>query len=265
MQSSLLRSTVIVLILIAAALITWYILKSPTTPPPPDFKAFAAGPERKQVFFQYFAPIIESENQKILEQRERVYALMNESQYSSRELSYLSELAEQYYLEDFSHENEDHWQTLLRRIDYIPPSLALAQAANESAWGTSRFATEGNNFFGQWCFSEGCGLVPRDRGAGQIHEVATFDSAQESVERYLLNLNRHDAYTKLRKIRESVRDSEAQLKGTALLPGLEKYSERGVHYMNELNDMIRVNKLAEYDVNFATLYITEEASDENQG
>ena len=265
MQPSVLRNTVIVLILIITTLITWYLLKPPATPLPPDFKEFAAGPERKQAFFQYFAPIIASENQKILEQRERVYTLKSESQYSSRELSYLSELAERYYLEDFSPKNEAHWQTLLRRIDYIPPSLALAQAANESAWGTSRFATEGNNYFGQWCFSEGCGLVPKNRGTGQTHEVAAFDSAQESVERYLLNLNRHHAYTKLRKIRESLRGSEAQIKGTSLLPGLEKYSERGVHYMNELNDMIRVNKLTEYDINFATLYISEEASEETQG
>lgn len=252
-------------LILAILAIGWFFSQKTTVPPAPEFKEFAAGPERKQVFFDYFAPIISQENQKILEQREQILALQAKDELSSRDVSFLKETAKEYYIEEFNPDNAAHWLTLLRRVDYIPPSLALAQAANESAWGTSRFATQGNNYFGQWCFSQGCGLVPKSRGEGQIHEVAAFDSAQESVERYLLNLNRHAAYVKLRKIRESIRDNENPLKGPALLPGLEKYSERGTHYMEELNDMIRYNKLASYDANFAELLTTEEANDENQG
>lgn len=251
------------IIILAIFAIVWFFSQKSSVPPTPEFSQYAAGPERKQVFFDYFAPIIAQENQKILEQREQILALQTKEELASRDVSFLKEIAKQYYIDEFDTDNAAHWLTLLRRVDYIPPSLALAQAANESAWGTSRFATQGNNYFGQWCFSEGCGLVPKSRGEGQSHEVAAFDSAQESVERYLLNLNRHDAYVKLRKIRETIRDNENQLKGPALLPGLEKYSERGKHYMEELNDMISFNKLLNYDANFSEL-LTTGANEENQ-
>lgn len=240
------------LIILAAiiSLIAWLILKQPTTPPAPEFKEFAAGPERKKAFFDYFLPIINEENREILKTREQLLSYRDEQSYSSIDEKDIQELAEKYYLDDFDIDNEEHWQTLLRRVDYVPPSLALAQAANESAWGTSRFATEGNNYFGQWCFAEGCGLVPKNRTPGSNHEVAAFDDARESVNRYLLNLNRHDAYFKLRKIREDIRENEDLIRGRALLPGLERYSERGTHYMDELDDMIQFNKLNRFDTEF---------------
>ena len=139
------------------------------------------------------------------------------------------------------------WETLLRRVDVVPPSLALAQAANESAWGTSRFARDGNNYFGQWCFEQGCGLVPKRRDEGRAHEVATFSSPVESVERYMANLNTHDAYRPLRERREQLRESEAPITGIQLAAGLEKYSERGEEYIAELRSMIRFNNLGAYD------------------
>lgn len=244
------KSFLITILVIIAIVIAWWLSKEPAVPPAPQFKEFAAGPERKKAFFDYFLPIINEENREILAIREHLISVRLNQDYSRSDISDIQELAEKYYLQDFDIDNDDHWQTLLRRVDYVPPSLALAQAANESAWGTSRFATEGNNYFGQWCFSQGCGLVPNNRTAGSKHEVAAFDDARESVNRYLLNLNRHDAYFKLRKIRESIRENDAPLRGPALLPGLERYSERGEHYMEELNDMIQFNKLSRYDAQF---------------
>ena len=88
--------------------------------------------------------------------------------------------ADEYGMKDFDVANDVSWPLLLNRVDVIPPSLALAQGANESAWGTSRFSKEGNNYFGQWCFKLGCGLVPRQRDSGAQHEVAKFDSPRQS-------------------------------------------------------------------------------------
>jgi Bax protein len=139
------------------------------------------------------------------------------------------------------------WDDLLRRVDAIPASLALAQSANESAWGTSRFAKDGSNFFGQWCYDAGCGLVPSKRNAGASHEVAVFDSPEESVASYLLNLNTNRAYTELRSIRASLRARNKEISGEALAAGLRKYSERGDAYVKELRSMIRYDDLGQYD------------------
>jgi len=121
-------------------------------------------------------------------------------------------------------------------VDTIPPSLALAQAANESAWGTSRFARQAHNYYGQWCFEKGCGIVPDRRDANKSHEVAAFDSPRESVARYLHNLN----------------SNSAPVTGIALAAGLGKYSERGADYISELRSMIEFNKLSKYDAIAAT-------------
>jgi Bax protein len=129
----------------------------------------------------------------------------------------------------------------------VPPSLALSQAANESAWGTSRFARSGHNYFGQWCFTTGCGVVPRHRTAGKQHEVAVFASPAAAVASYLHNLNSHPAYQRLREIRLQQRQQHQVVSGLALAAGLEKYSERGEDYIRELRAMIRHNRLSQYD------------------
>jgi len=100
-------------------------------------------------------------------------------------------------------------------VDTIPPSLALAQAANESAWGTSRFARQAHNYYGQWCFEKGCGIVPDRRDANKSHEVAAFDSPRESVARYLHNLNSNSAYKSLRDIRSRLKAANKPVTGIA--------------------------------------------------
>ena len=214
----------------------------------PDFSDYAAGDERKDAFFSYLLPLVEEHNAELSSLREEVLALSAEkSQLSFFEKRSVNALATTYEIEDFSLESDADWEILLRRIDIVPPSLALAQAANESAWGTSRFAREGNNYFGQWCYVQGCGIVPDARDAGATHEVAGFDSARESVEKYMHNLNCHPAYTELRQIRAQLRARNKPITGLDIAPGLGSYSERGEAYIEELSSMIRFNDLDQLD------------------
>tara|TARA_R110001583_G_scaffold177418_2_gene332578 strand:- start:81144 stop:81683 length:540 start_codon:yes stop_codon:yes gene_type:complete len=132
--------------------------------------------------------------------------------------------------------------TLKQRVDIVPVPLALAQPASESGWGTSRFAQQGNNLFGQWCFIEGCGLVPARRSKGTTHEVASFNSVEESIAYYILNLNTLMAYQPLRTIRREHREEGKDLTAAALAAGLINYSERGEDYVEDIKTLIRINK-----------------------
>jgi Bax protein len=215
----------------------------------PDFRKFDAGVERKQAFISYFLPLIKQRNKELMVLREELQELNDEqSQLSFFERRQVAQLASTYAVENFSFEGPTDWNTLLRKIDVVPSSLALAQGANESAWGTSRFAREGNNFYGQWCFVEGCGVVPFAREKGANHEVESFDSAKESVEGYIHNLNYHPAYAELRSIRAGLREREESVTGLKVAAGLKSYSERGDAYIEELSSMIRFNGLEEHDV-----------------
>lgn len=214
----------------------------------PDFSTYEAGDQRKEAFFSYFVPLIEAENEELLTLRSELMELREKrDNLSFFERSSVTSLAERYDVEDFDLSNSEDWDVLIRRIDIVPPSLALAQAANESAWGTSRFALEGNNYYGHWCFVPGCGMVPSARPEGATHEVADFSSPRESVERYIHNLNHHPAYRELRIRREQLRANEDPITGLALSTGLERYSERGSAYIEELQSMIRFNDLTEFD------------------
>jgi Bax protein len=132
------------------------------------------------------------------------------------------------------------------RVNIIPPAMALAQAAKESGWGTSRFASDGNNYFGQWCYKPGCGLIPKARKTGKSHEVAVFNSAKESVQAYMHNINTHQAYDELRAIRAKLQKTGKPLSGLDLLQGLHAYSERGQIYVKELESMIQFNQLEKF-------------------
>ncbi|MHA7881406.1 MAG: glucosaminidase domain-containing protein [Saccharospirillum sp.] len=214
--------------------------------PAPDFTRFPAGDARKQAFFDYFLPLIRQANQQILADRERLVALIEQGDANAAEQRWVNQLAERYGVED-AVESPEAWSDLLIRVDGIPPSLALAQAANESAWGTSRFAVDGNNYFGQWCFVEGCGLVPAQRDDGARHEVAVFLSPAQSVQRYMNNINSHFAYDDLRALRAQLRREGRPITGLTLATTLLRYSERGSEYIEELQSMIRFNELQVYD------------------
>ena len=162
--------------------------------------------------------------------------------------AYAKRLAKLYSLPLPTSGIDEAWlKEMLNRVNVLPEALVLTQAANESAWGTSRFATEANNYFGHWCYSKGCGLVPLQRNEGSTHEVAKFSSSQESVHRYFMNLNRNKAYQDLRGIRMELANKGEDLltldAATKLTEGLLKYSERGTDYVTDLQAMIRHNKV----------------------
>jgi len=230
----------------ALGVILLYFFAQPSVP---DFRQYAAGTERKKVFFDYFLPLVQERNQAILTTRQQLKSWRGESEnLSPRETARLKDLADAYGMESFDPASESDWETLLRRVDTVPPSLALAQAANESAWGTSRFARMGNNFFGQWCFETGCGIVPEDRGQGAKHEVAIFASPRAAVASYIRNLNSHPAYRTLRYLRAELRAADEPVTGKVLAAGLGRYSGRGEEYVAELLSMIDFNHLSQYDL-----------------
>ena len=215
----------------------------------PDFQSFADISAKKQAFFDYLRPGIEAENQRILKEREYLLGLQSafdENRLSEGQLASTNELAERYKVPLPEGGVSQGWLDKMNlRVNVLPETLVLTQAANESAWGTSRFAREANNYFGQWCYQKGCGLVPLQRNDGASHEVAKFASAAESVHRYFMNVNRNKAYAQLRKIRSGLVLGGVNLMSTKaaseLTNGLLKYSERGQDYVNDLQAMIRHN------------------------
>lgn len=225
----------------------------------PDFSGFEDVDAKKRAFFEFLLPLVKQENQRIETLRAHLLSLAARvDSLRENELRWLLQLAQYYRVvaSDTGTANLDPgWviDRLLLRVDQVPPSLALAQAANESAWGTSRFAREGNNLYGQWCFRKGCGLVPKDRPPGDRHEVAKFSSPLHSVERYIHNLNTHLAYKEFRLMRANQREAGAALSGKQIAATLVKYSTRGAEYVEELRAMIRLNGLSRYDHSTETI------------
>lgn len=222
------------------------VLWSRSPDPLPDFDGIDQVAERKQAFFEFLAPIVADENQRVLEARERLLGIIDEVEAGHSpgwlDRRWLARLSARYEVEWNPQQAGENLDILKRRVDTVPISLALVQAATESGWGRSRFAVEANNLFGHWCYRRGCGIVPNRRNAGAAHEVAAFDSVQQSVRRYLANLNTHDAYGPLREIRARLRESEKPLTAIALADGLTRYSERREEYVDEIKTVIRVNQ-----------------------
>ena len=216
-----------------------------TQMPVPDFSAYTDVKEKKEAFFNYLRPEVEKQNAYLLTLRHYVQtlyrkALANES-LSEEDKERLEWLEEEYRVKP-TQSLKSKLLALLQKIDVLPAELVLVQAANESAWGTSRFARKGYNFFGLWCFSKGCGFVPNRRNDGASHEVAKFDSLSRATYTYMRNLNRHDAYADLREIRSRLRANQIPITGVALAEGLMNYSERGAAYVEELQTMILFNE-----------------------
>lgn len=216
----------------------------------PDFAAIEDVNKKKDTFFSYLRPSINIENKRITKERAFLTKLFEAglSNVDSENASYAKRLGKLYSLPVPSSGLNDAWlKEMLNRVNVLPEALVLTQAANESAWGTSRFATKANNYFGHWCYTKGCGLVPLQRNEGSSHEVATFSSSQESVHRYFMNLNRNRAYADLRAIRAKLAAKGDDLlttqTATELTNGLLKYSERGSDYVTDLQAMIRHNEV----------------------
>ncbi|MDK8463809.1 glucosaminidase domain-containing protein [Marinobacter sp. SS13-12] len=218
----------------------------------PDFSSYSDTTEKKAAFFSFLYPRIVLANSRILIERGYLQSLSGKDELCKSELTWLKNQAERLRVDE-EPGSADMFRRLENRLDVIPPSLIMAQAANESAWGTSRFARRGNNLFGQWCFSKGCGIVPQSRVEGASHEVADFESPYLSVRSYIQNLNRHPAYQMLRDVRLKARSSGDDASGSSLAAGLLDYSERGEEYVKEIRSMIRYNNLTYYDEKFRSV------------
>jgi len=227
------------------------VIEPPVPDLVPDFSSIQDVTQKKISFFDFLQPYIDEENARVERLRAELLRVIDKIRQaqalSYEETQFLQDLSLTYQVETDNLYAPGFLNTLVRRVDVIPPSLVLAQAANESAWGTSRFAVEGFNFFGQWCYTEGCGLVPQRRRPTAYHEVKSFSSIQDSVNAYFMNLNTFPSYQEMRKIRKELRDLQKPIDGISLAEGLSKYSERGEDYINELRSMIHYNALLERD------------------
>jgi Bax protein len=213
----------------------------------PDFSDYTNTTEKKIAFFNFLRPIVKSENRKILKERAIVVSLYDmvkndEFSLNKKDSIKLAEMANKYRVKKFDMENVANYEALIKKVDIIPAELSLTQAAIESAWGSSYFAKESNNIYGQWCFTPGCGTIPRKREKGATHEVARYTSVNQSVGAYLRNLNSHPAYSKLRDVRLEARNKKQNPDGNDMAIGLLKYSGIGMEYVNMIREMMDFNK-----------------------
>jgi Bax protein len=217
----------------------------------PDFASISDIDEKKQQFFDFLQDYVRYENSLVSDLRLRLlsYAEIvgDGVPLSGRERQWVIDLAVIYGVEAQTTNDQGLVKELLLSVDVIPASLVLAQAANESAWGTSRFALEGNNIFGQWCFVEGCGIIPKRRIEGATHEVKSFASIEAAIEGYFLNINSHNLYADFREERARLRRLGLSLNSIELVEGLENYSQRGANYIDEVQTLIYQNNLRRRD------------------
>ncbi len=214
----------------------------------PNFSAIETTPERKEQFVGLLRPLIDEKNAKILKSRTRLLAVQTEflekGMVTDVNQRNLDKLREKYHVTKEKHPDDGKAiSMLLLRVDAIPPAMVIAQAAIESGWGTSRFAEEGHNLFGQWCYTPGCGIVPAKRLPGKHHEVRKFANLEESVTAYYRNINTHPAYKHWRELRAKLRHTPEHFTGYAMAEGLNQYSEIGNPYVDALRKAIRINNL----------------------
>ena len=207
---------------------------------PNEIKMIESTSKRKEFFIQIVLPLILKENNNIKIDRKRLFSIINKSNNSDLEKKWLDKKYKQYGVpsKDLS--------ILKIRMDEIPVSLALAQAAKETGWGTSRFAQEGNALFGQWTWS-GEGLKPKDAEKDQGHKVMKFNVLQASVRAYQRNLNTHSSYKDFRQERAKLRDQGQPLDSIILSQFLNKYAETGNQYVEVLQKIIKQNNLKDFD------------------
>lgn len=217
----------------------------------PDFALINNVSERKAAFFEYMLPYVEEANYEILRQRDEIKriesAFHRGARISRRDRAQIDDLLEEYKFDPIEELSEETFRHLLTRADEIPPSLALSQAALESAWGTSRFAKEGYNLFGMWCYDPGCGIVPSRRPKGKTYEVASYESPRDSFTAYFRNLNTNRYYLQMRAIRRAHRSQDLAVSGFDLAEGLDRYSQEGYQYISKVRSVIQSNKLTRFD------------------
>ena len=207
---------------------------------PEEMKMIENTKKRKELFIQIILPLIIKENNNIRLDRKKLFSVLNKSKNSNAEKKWLDKKFKQYGVM-----NKD-LSTLKVRLDEIPVSLAIAQAAKETGWGTSRFAQQGNALFGQWTWS-GDGIKPAGADDDSTHKVMKFKVLQASVKAYHRNINTHSSYRGFRGARAELRDQRKTLDSMVLSEYLDKYAETGKEYVKILQQIIRQNNLSDFD------------------
>ena len=207
---------------------------------PKDLDEIQSVKLKKETFIKIVLPLVVAENEKILEDRFKLKKIISKKMTSDKEKQWLRQKFLEYKVKKGSIED------LITRMDIIPASIALAQAAKESGWGTSRFALEGNAIFGQWTWN-GTGIAPLNRDKSKNHKILKFPILRASVKAYKNNLNTHKSYIKFRKMRKELRDKNKKITGLELTKTLENYAETGSEYTKILEKIITQNKLMDFE------------------
>jgi Bax protein len=221
----------------------------------PNFNNYPNGPERHQAFFNYLRPLVDAQNNLILQNRKKLIGLydlkfIKKQKLTDDQITFAQKLFSKYRIS--MQNNKVTWEKLLRRVDIVPVSLALAQAAIETAYGTTRFAQNANNLFGIWCYSKNCGLVPKQRPKNQHHEVRNFSSVPDSIAAYIHLLNTNSSYIILRELRAQQRHLNHYPSGMILASGLLNYSQLRETYVEAVQRLIiqyQLEKTINYSLN----------------
>ena len=196
--------------------------------------------KKRELFIKILLPLILDENNKITEDRVKLFKILGKNFNTAGERVWLKRRFKEYKIDD------QDLSKLKMRMDIIPVSIALAQAANESGWGTSRFALEGNALFGQWTWSKK-GISPKNKDKNKSHRVLVFQVLKASVRAYKNNLNTHNAYKEFREARAKLRQHDEQIIGIKLTKYLKNYASIGEKYVVILDDIIEKNSLTDFD------------------
>jgi len=207
---------------------------------PKDLKTLGDTKKKRELFLKIILPLILYENEKIIDDRKKLFKILAKNFNTVGERVWINRRFKEYKIEDRD------LAKLKMRMDIIPVSIALAQAANESGWGTSRFALEGNALFGQWTWSKK-GISPKNKDPDQSHKILQFQILKASVRAYKNNLNTHNAYQEFREVRAKLRQDNEPINGLALTKYLKKYAAIGEKYVVILEDIIKKNSLTDFD------------------
>ena len=207
---------------------------------PKDLDELQSSRLKKDTFIKIVLPLIVAENERILADRKKLKRVYKKKNTTDLEKQWLRQKLLEYKVK------KGNMEELLLRVDIIPTSIALAQAAKESGWGTSRFALEGNAIFGQWTWS-GQGIAPLDRASNKNHKILKFPILRASVKAYQNNLNTHKSYTSFRNKRSSMREKDKYISGLELTSTLKNYAQTGSEYIKILNQIIRQNRLTDFE------------------
>ena len=208
---------------------------------PKDLDDLKSTQLKKETFIKIVLPLVVAENERILADREKLIILSDKKFTTDPEKQWIRQKLLEYKVK------KGNLKELLVRMDIIPTSIALAQAAKESGWGTSRFALEGNAIFGQWTWS-GQGIAPLDRASNKNHKILKFPILRASVKAYKNNLNTHKSYSKFREKRQQLRSKYKNITGLALTDTLKNYAQTGSEYTKILNQIITQNRLSDFEL-----------------